>query len=323
MTSRTLLPDLQRFARIGHADRQGVITIEPRRIYILPSRYGLMFSLLVAVVLIASINSGSNLGFLTGFLLAAIGLVSMVLTWWNLVNLKVTPLAPEPVFAGSSALFPLRLHNARRQSRPGLVFSDAGSNGLYAILDLDAGSDATLEIQLHAGRRGIIRPGRLKLYSYYPLGLFQAWSYLRTEQACIVFPAPANEAPRMSGPQKNKSHSGELGRGSDDFIGHRYYREGDSLQHIDWKVAARQRGLFCKLFGGDRADQLCLDWDALPGVGTEARLQLLSRAILDAGELGLDYSLKLPGRHIEASFGKTHQLRCLTALALYGQDDAA
>jgi uncharacterized protein (DUF58 family) len=194
---------------------------------------------------------------------------------------------------------------------------------VHAILDLDAGSDASLEIPLHAGRRGILGTGRLKLCSYYPLGLFQAWSYLRTDQECIVFPAPANEAPRMTGPQKSKSHSGDLGRGTDDFVGHRYYREGDSLQHIDWKVAARQRGLFCKLFGGDHADQLCLDWDALPDVDTEARLRLLSRAILDAGELGLDYSLRLPDKQIEASFGKTHQVRCLTALALYGQDDAA
>jgi uncharacterized protein (DUF58 family) len=34
----------------------------------------------------------------------------------------------------------------------------------------------------------------------------------------------------------------------------------------------------------------------------------------------MDYSLKLPGREIEPSRGKRHELQCLTALALFGLD---
>ena len=320
MTARTLIPDLQRFARVGHTDRQGLITISPRQVYILPTRYGLLFAILVVVILIASINSASNLGFLTGFFLASIGLVSMVLTWWNLAGLRITPLSTDPVFAGNKARFMLRLHNARKRSRPGIAVSTASGETAASVTDVDASSDSTTGVMLHALRRGIFRAGRIRLSTDYPLGLFHAWCYLQTNQQCIVFPSPARAAPRLTSPDDSGTESGDLGRGADDFIGHRYYRDGDPLQHVDWKVAARERGLFSKLFGGDRADQHCLDWEALPDVGTEERLRLLSRAILDASEMRMDYSLKLPGTEIEASRGKRHELQCLTALALFGLD---
>jgi uncharacterized protein (DUF58 family) len=313
-----LATGLQRFARIGRADKHGVITIAPRRIYIVPSRYGILFSLLVVVILIASINSASNLGFLTGFFLASIGLVSMVLTWWNLLNLKLVPLAAEPVFAGNAARFPLRLLNERRFPRPGLLLASADSDEKQSLVDLDATGEARLDVEQQARRRGVLEAGRLKLFTWYPLGLFYAWSYLETGQRCIVYPAPAASAPTLIGPDAERADSGERGQGADDFVGHRYYRDGDSMQHIDWKVAARERGLVCKLFGGDHADRLCLDWDVLPDIGTEERLRLLTRAVLDAEETRLDYSLKLPGKTIDASFGRQHQVECLTALALFG-----
>jgi uncharacterized protein (DUF58 family) len=320
MTARTLIPDLQRFARVGHTDRQGTITIAPRQVYILPTRYGLLYTLLVVVILIASINSASNLGFLTGFFLASIGLVSMVLTWWNLAGLRITPLSTEPVFAGNPAHFMLRLHNERKRSRPGIAVSSASGKTAGSVADIDGNNDSTLGIRLPAQQRGILRAGRIRLHTDYPLGLFHAWCYLETGQQCIVFPSPAKEVTRLMTPDESGTESGDFGRGADDFIGHRYYRDGDPLQHVDWKIAARERGLYCKLFGGNKADQLCLDWDALPDVGTEARLRLLSRSILDASEMRMDYSLRLPGKEIEPSRGKQHELQCLTALALYGLD---
>jgi len=320
MTARTLIPDLQRFARVGHTDRQGQITISPRQVYILPTRYGLLFAILVVVILIASINSASNLGFLTGFFLASIGLVSMVLTWWNLAGLRITPLSTEPVFAGNPARFMLRLHNDRSRSRPGIAMGTTAGAAAASVTDVGGNSESTPGLMLHASRRGILRPGRIRLSTDYPLGLFHAWCYLQTAQQCIVFPSPAREAPRLTSPDDSGVETGDSGRGADDFIGHRYYRDGDSLQHVDWKVAARERGLFCKLFGSDRADQLCLDWEALPDVGTEERLRLLSRAILDASDMRMDYSLRLPGKEIEPSRGQRHALQCLTALALFGPD---
>ena len=318
MTARALLPDLQRFARVGHTDRQGQISVSARQVYILPTRYGALYALLVVIILIASINSASNLGFLTGFFLASIGLVSMVLTWWNLVGLRIIPLSPEPVFAGNPAHFSLRLHNERGHARPGVAVSSTSKSTAASVTDIAAGSDTILSVMLPATQRGILRAGRFRLFTDYPLGLFHAWCYLQTGQECIVFPSPAREAPRLTSPDESGAESGDLGRGADDFVGHRYYRDGDSLQHVDWKVAARERGLFCKLFGGDRSEQLCLDWDALPDVGTEERLRLLSRAILDASEMRTDYSLRLPGKEIEPSRGKSHQQRCLTTLALFG-----
>ncbi len=69
--------DLLRFAQ---ADREGVATLAYRHIYILPTRYGVFFGALLATMLLGSINYANNLGLLTTFLLAGLGLVAMLHT---------------------------------------------------------------------------------------------------------------------------------------------------------------------------------------------------------------------------------------------------
>ena len=103
--------------------------------------------------------------------------------------------------------------------------------------------------------------------------------------------------------------------GADDFVGLRVYRPGDSPRHIDWKAFARERGLLSKQFGGDRTERLQLDWDLLPPVGTERRLSLLCRFILQAEGESLSYGLKIPGTRIKPGQGESHKHRCLGALA--------
>ncbi len=68
---------LQRFvsrrAPVGHLP----FTLGSRRIYILPTRNGLYFAVLVLAMLLGSMNYNNSLGFALAFLLAAVGLVAM------------------------------------------------------------------------------------------------------------------------------------------------------------------------------------------------------------------------------------------------------
>ncbi|MFL6620866.1 MAG: DUF58 domain-containing protein, partial [Povalibacter sp.] len=65
------------------------------------------------------------------------------------------------------------------------------------------------------------------------------------------------------------------------------------------------------------------DWDALPGLGVEARLSQLCRWIEDAYAQGHAFGLKLPQLELPANIGAAHRQRCLTALALFGTEEAA
>ena len=74
-------------ARIAHRSRawarrrQGAdaqrAELNPRRIYILPTRAGLVYGSIVIALLLSSMNFSNNMGFALTFLLAAVGIISM------------------------------------------------------------------------------------------------------------------------------------------------------------------------------------------------------------------------------------------------------
>ncbi|MCP5430773.1 MAG: DUF58 domain-containing protein [Chromatiaceae bacterium] len=86
----------------------------------------------------------------------------------------------------------------------------------------------------------------------------------------------------------------EWGGGSDDFAGLRGYRPGDLPSQIDWKSYARERGLNTRVFSGQAATPLWLDWVDAPGNDVELRVSALTRAVLDAESAGRHYGLR-PG----------------------------
>jgi uncharacterized protein (DUF58 family) len=111
--------------------------------------------------------------------------------------------------------------------------------------------------------------------------------------------------------------SGDKGRGVDDFAGFRPYRPGDSPRHLFWKAVAREQPLLAKQFGGDRTDELWLDWRDLEFLDTEARLSQLCRWVLDADQNWQWYGMRLPGVEIAVASGDAHKQRCLEALARF------
>ena len=308
----------ERFIRSTNSDMEGIANLKPRAIYILPTRQGLAFAVLVFVMLVGSINYANNLGFMLTFLLVGIGIVAMLQTWRNLVGLSLASGKIEPVFAGQEACFEVKALNRENQERPdigvGLPRKDSRS------ADLPPQADLVFKITRHAPRRGRLTLGRIVATTRHPTGLFRAWSYVDLDATCIVYPAPGPRGPRQTTPEYNHSETGDKGVGADDFVGLRQYRSGDSPKHIDWKAVARAQGVHTKQFGGDRADRLWLDFDQYTGLDTESILSHLCRAVLDGTENGNQFGLKIPGRVIQPAAGGAHRNLCLTALALYGNE---
>jgi uncharacterized protein (DUF58 family) len=132
-----------------------------------------------------------------------------------------------------------------------------------------------------------------------------------------VYPRPAAISQLPADSLYKLKVTGDQGVGADDFAGLRPYHSGDSLRHIHWKVAARQQGLLTKQFGGDRSEELWLDWSSLPDVPLEQRLSILTRWVLLAEREGKSYGLRLPGLVLEPDRGGPHRHQCLKALAEY------
>ena len=107
----------QQFLFRWRSDGTAPLRLGQRRIFIVPSRGGLLFALALVVMLLGAINYNLALGHALVFLLAGLGVAGMIHTFRNLFGLVITPGRCEPVFAGQTAFFPLALDNERSAPR--------------------------------------------------------------------------------------------------------------------------------------------------------------------------------------------------------------
>jgi len=309
--------NFQQLFRSAEPDKEGHMLIGAKKIYILPTRFGLMFAALVLAMLVGSINYANNLGYLLTFFLASIGILAIYQTWYNLLNLEITFLPVKPVHAGQA--FQLEAKMTNRLDRPrGAIQLYSESGKAVTSHDIRADSITNFRVTFITSARGWYSVNDLVLSTQYPLGLFRAWVYLKTDIKVLVYAKPALQwdVPRTA--IYALSAQGSKGIGSDDFVSHRNYRHTDSPKQIDWKIFAREKGLMTKQFGGDRNEQLWLSLDLLPDEPLETTLSMLTRAVIDAANEGVEYGLRLPNQEIPLGQGIQHQTDCLRALALFG-----
>lgn len=310
---------LQRFFR-GVGPEKHPVTLDRRRIFILPTREGLMFALILMAMLLSAINYNNSMAYLLTFLLGSMGMVAMLYTFRNMSRLVFHGSNAEPVFAGEAAHFPLLIDNVTAQSRYSLnLLRDqkkaAAASNIHT--DINANDSKQLVLDLPTHTRGEHAYGRFVVSTRYPLGLFRAWSHLDLANTCIVYPSPARQYPLPPREPMHEQGVSDKGIGAEDFRSLRNYVPQDSPRHVHWKAAARSGVLLTKQFGGEKAGYFWLDWSLLDDPDTDARLSILCRWVLDAEELGLPYGLRLPGNEIAPGRGDKHMHLCLTALALY------
>ena len=282
----------------------------------LPTRAGLVFGLLLLLMLVGSINYGLSLGFLLTFLLASIGITTILHTFRNIAGLRIVPARTLPVFAGEVAQFHVSIGNRSRADRYSVGFMGEKADVTWVDVPRESAVIATAPIP--APRRGLLRPGRLTLFSRFPLGLFQAWSYIDLGLECLVYPRPAPPGVPLPREAAAVREGCETGQGVEDFSGLRQYQPGDAPRHIAWKAAARDQTLLTKQFAGSGKGELRLALEQLPGpMPLEEKLSRLTRWVLDAHGAGHAYSLDLRSIAIPAGRGEAHRDQCLEALALF------
>lgn len=295
------------------------------RVYILPTRSGLLLGMTLVLMLLGCINYNLGLGYVLTFLLAGVALVSILHTVRNLARLELLPGRVEPVFAGDTAAFAVLLRNSTPLARFSVGVTVIDTTGLGSTpggepgwRDLEPGQTLPAEVHLEAAERGRLRLPRLRVFTTFPLGLFYAWSNVHLDMSCLVYPRPeAGEVP-LPPPQSGEGQGSHKGRGQDDFAGLRRYQPGDSPRQVAWKAVARGQHVLTKQFTGAAVGQLWLSWSLLPAnLRLEAKLSRLTRWIVDAAAEGLPFGFDVPGTLIPPAAGQSHEVACLTTLALF------
>jgi uncharacterized protein (DUF58 family) len=284
-----------------------------RRIYILPTRFGLVLALMIVAMLIASLNYNNNLALGFAFLMASVVLVGMHHCHRNLLGLSVDTGGDCDTFAGMPAALEFVLANPSGIDRYDIEIrcSDAAT----ATAAVRAAHRSPVTVALPTAGRGRSELPQFELATRYPFGWFRAWTYVQSP--LVIYAAPAPQGRRL--PPSARTNLGDAASaessGEEDWAGLRAYVPGMPLKHMAWKTLARGREAAVRHYTSAAAAPEWLEWSLLEGVEAEERLSQLCRWVLDADAAHRAYGLRLPGIEIAPALGTAHRLACLRALA--------
>jgi uncharacterized protein (DUF58 family) len=290
------------------------VSIERRRVYVLPTRFGLFYYALLMCMAAGALNYNNNPALLLCLLLGGAGLASLIAAQMQLTGLSITAIDAEPVPAGQ--LLHVRVHTQADPSRlrRGLRVDD---DDLLepVLLNLEQGrGEAEVTLQTH--RRGWLDVPRLRIYTTRPLGLARAWTYFWSDAPLLVHATPEIDGPPLPSGSGEQAQS-RLHPAGDDVHHLRGYRPGDSRSAIAWKPSARRGTLLVREYEQPSGADVVLDWHQLGHLAYEARISRLARWIDEAERDGRRYRLSLPGRpDLGPDRGVTHRDACQRALAL-------
>ncbi|HSY08118.1 MAG TPA: DUF58 domain-containing protein [Steroidobacteraceae bacterium] len=315
---------MKRFLRARIASwarrRQGAdslpVTVHYRRIYILPTRAGCGFGVLLFCMFIAGLNYSNSTALFLTFWLMGFVLVGLHRCHRNLLGIALQHATALPTFAGAAGQLELTLGNSAALTR---LRIEADLPGMPAsATDIAATSAARVSLAVPTTVRGRLLIDGLRLTTALPFGLFRAWTWVYLPLEIIVYPRARGSLPLPAVAGMNHGARIRGGAGGDEWLGLRAFRDGDSPRQVAWKAYARGAPLLVKEYCSASAPERFFDFERLPGLDTEKRLEQLSAWIVDADNRGERYALTLPGSKLPLDRGPQHRHLCLRALALFG-----
>ena len=288
------------------------IVVDRRRIYILPTGFGLFLAAMLGAMMVGGLNYNNNPALLLAFVMIAVAHNSLVAAHLTLSGLRMTALHAEPVHAGQPIVMRMAFEASGNRAREGLELRVGDEE---AFLDLAPAERGELRLSLPTRRRGWLDPGRIRLSTVRPFGLARAGSWLRPDTRLLVYPTPEAEGvplpdPGGDGPSTRTRAHGEQPHHL------REYRQGDALRQIAWKATARMDRMMVREYEATVQREIELDWFTLGSLAHEARIRRMTRWVLEAERLGGRWRVRLPGTVIGPGRGPEHRHACLRALAL-------
>ncbi len=288
------------------------LKLSRKSIYILPTKFGFLFGLILVAMLVGSINYEINMGFLLTFLFSAIFFIGMLQSYKNFNTVTLAPQPIKPVFASENVtvnFLSLSKHitfNTAIQIEKQQAYHNLNEKSLVPIT-------------IKGYKRGIYRINKIKLFSIYPMGHFYVWSWFKTDLEIIVYPQPKaiSNTEQISKTNKVGENSSQR-KGSDELYSYKHYQAGDPIQRIAWKKTAQTGKLHSKEMSKLISDDYYIDWHQFSHLATEERLSLMCHLVLDAHNRNEMYGLILPDVEINPEHSEQHKHACLKELASFG-----
>jgi uncharacterized protein (DUF58 family) len=290
------------------------VQLNQRNLFIFLSRHGLYFLLLIALVWIGATNFQNNLAFALSFFLLAVIFVAILQTFANASGLRLRYIDSASVYAGEVAQVRFELNSTALHQQIEFAWPQQSP----VRITVQPLVPCVLQLPQQTQRRGVLRPGRFRMQTFYPLGIVRCWSWLDLDVEILVYPKPEPADYRQCSSGDGDDDGGSIIAGGDEYFGLKPYVEGESRSRIAWKQYAAGRGLFVREYAEMRGGEVMLDLSVMTEPDLELRLSKLCFCARHLHEQGRAYGLRLPGKAvIEAAAGDQQLKLVLSALALY------
>lgn len=315
----TFIKKLQNYL-IKRITYQKQIRLNQRNIYILPTRQGMAFSMLLFLLLVSGINFNNSLIYFLTFLLVSITLSTMFYAHKSLHGLTVYTTDGKDSYCGDYTNPQLNIEIPKTKQWFPLSLS-IEYQGTRHIINCYQQAQVSITLRIKATKRGYLKLPVIILSTIFPLGFFRAWSNLKLHNTTIIYPQPIpcqyQAKTQLQNHKQNKITP--LIMDNEDFYGLDNYVYGQSLKKIHWKSTAKHQQWMSKLFE-QKTGQQQFSFDinqltSLPNI--ESKLSCLSYLLIQAEKNKQLYSLKSDKTFIPSGSGKQHLKKCMRLLALH------
>ncbi len=300
--------------RIVAADQH---TLSRKNLFIFPTARGFIYLFIAIFLWVLGTNYQNNLILALAFFMVSLFVLAILLTFQNLNKLviKFNGLAGD-AFADQEAQFKVVLSKSSRQGAEEIQLAWFGSEREFTAIHYAQHSEEEHYLTYFCQQRGLHKLPRLRIQSYFPLGIIRCWTWLSWEQPIVIYPKPLNGSLGSLTKGTDDDADGlHPVKGGEDFSGLKQYVSGDPLRRVAWKTFAKGQGLFVKDFNESLSSEKWLDYDVVVGMSKEDKLSILSFWVLHLYQEDECFGLHLPNTTIKPSSGRAHRNDCLKKLA--------
>jgi len=252
-----------------------------RRVFVMPTRHGLMAALAIFGIFAISVRIQNNMLLLMAVALFVIFALSLLWAGQNLKGLRLTVRHDGRIVAGETA----RLSVALAAERPVYdIRIDTGEGTRQAGTQGHA-------LNFSPGRRGRQALPLVRLETAFPFGLARAWAWISPAEV-LVAPVPDSGAAlaHLPGAVRQGAAAGREDGGADSLED---WMPGVPETRISWKRYAATDRLLAKTGNASGGSVLTITYDAVAHLGHERALSAMSAAVLRAARAGRPFHFRL------------------------------
>jgi len=233
---------------------------------------GLIFLGITTFVMVAALNSGTNLLYLAFGLMFGAFIASALLSRVSLKKVEARRIMSDHVIAGEPAIIQYHLTN-RKRFWPCFAIRVAETNFDADLVEyprgyclhIAPGKSVSVIGRLVADRRGLITLSDIRLRCSFPFGFVSHTIFIRRPEPLIVYPRIGTLNRHLALRCREATESGTMTssvrRGNDEFYGLREYRAGDNIRSIHWRSTARTGQLTIREMASNAPPQMIVVLD--------------------------------------------------------------